>query len=148
MVFSLLCLAIAETNSEGKNAGISGEEIRKSNASIHEALGAIKKPSGITETGKKYLRRFFLDILLVIIALGIITSILLSAENGVGKDNKSIEGHANKRLRQTLLPIAKPWEHIDHVIMNLPASALQFLGMLSMILVFCSKFGTRVFVFT
>ena len=23
---------------------------------------------------------------------------------------------------------AKPWEHIDHVIMNLPASALQFLG--------------------
>ncbi|CAL9246193.1 unnamed protein product [Arabidopsis halleri] len=85
-----------------KNIGISGEEIRESNASLNEPLGANKKPSGITE-----------------------------AENGVGKDCKSIEGHAHKRLRQTLLPIAKPWEHIDHVIMNLPASALQFLDSFS-----------------
>ncbi|CAE6076401.1 unnamed protein product [Arabidopsis arenosa] len=92
----------AETNLEDKNAGISKVEIRESNASINEPLGANKKPSGITE-----------------------------AENGVGKDCKSIEGHANKRLRQTLLPIAKPWEHIDHIIMNLPASALQFLDSFS-----------------
>lgn len=53
MGFSLLCLTIADTNFEDKNAGISGEEIFESNASINEALGAIKKPSGITETGKK-----------------------------------------------------------------------------------------------
>ncbi|XP_010504495.1 PREDICTED: tRNA (guanine(37)-N1)-methyltransferase 1 [Camelina sativa] len=92
----------AETNLEDKNAGISGEEIHESNATINEALGAIKKPSGITET-----------------------------ENGVGKDCKSKEGHANKRLRQTLLPIAKPWEHIDHIIMNLPASALEFIDSFS-----------------
>lgn len=23
----------------------------------------------------------------------------------------------------------KPWEHFDHIVMNLPASALEFLGM-------------------
>ncbi|EOA25608.1 hypothetical protein CARUB_v10018956mg [Capsella rubella] len=85
-------------NGKTKEAVGRGEGIHESNATINEALGAIKKPSGITET-----------------------------ENGVGKDRKSIEGHANKRLRQTLLPITKPWEHIDHVIMNLPASALQFI---------------------
>ncbi|KAG7634602.1 S-adenosyl-L-methionine-dependent methyltransferase [Arabidopsis suecica] len=88
--------------SRGGETNSSGEEIRESNASINEPLGANKKPSGTTKT-----------------------------ENGVGKDCKSIEGHANKRLRQTLLPIAKPWEHIDHVIMNLPASALQFLDSFS-----------------
>ncbi|KAL3618109.1 hypothetical protein CASFOL_038430 [Castilleja foliolosa] len=33
----------------------------------------------------------------------------------------------NKRTRESQPFIAKPWEHIDHVIMNLPASALQFL---------------------
>ncbi|CAA0386719.1 unnamed protein product [Arabidopsis thaliana] len=88
--------------SRGGETNSSGEEIRESNTSINEPLGANKKPSGTTKT-----------------------------ENGVGKDCKSIEGHANKRLRQTLLPIAKPWEHIDHVIMNLPASALQFLDSFS-----------------
>lgn len=36
-------------------------------------------------------------------------------------------GNASKRIRgfKTLFP--KAWEHVDHVIMNLPASALQFL---------------------
>ncbi|KAK3158403.1 hypothetical protein QOZ80_2AG0136740 [Eleusine coracana subsp. coracana] len=33
----------------------------------------------------------------------------------------------NKRVRGSGPPPAKPWEHIDHVLMNLPASALQFL---------------------
>ncbi|KAL6634702.1 hypothetical protein ACP70R_027373 [Stipagrostis hirtigluma subsp. patula] len=33
----------------------------------------------------------------------------------------------NKRVRGSGPPPAKPWEHVDHVVMNLPASALQFL---------------------
>ncbi|KAG8657436.1 tRNA (guanine(37)-N1)-methyltransferase 1 isoform X1 [Manihot esculenta] len=37
------------------------------------------------------------------------------------------KGSANKRLKTSELANAKPWEHVDHVIMNLPASALQFL---------------------
>ncbi|GAV82065.1 LOW QUALITY PROTEIN: Met_10 domain-containing protein [Cephalotus follicularis] len=37
------------------------------------------------------------------------------------------KGSANKRKRGSKLPNAKTWEHVDHVIMNLPASALQFL---------------------
>lgn len=38
------------------------------------------------------------------------------------------KGSINKRMRGSVMSNAKPWEHIDHVIMNLPASALQFLG--------------------
>lgn len=34
----------------------------------------------------------------------------------------------NKRVRGSGPPPTKPWEHIDHVLMNLPASALEFLG--------------------
>ncbi|CAN7014071.1 unnamed protein product [Brassica oleracea var. botrytis] len=50
----------------------------------------------------------------------------------LSKDCKTIEGNAKKRLKQTLLPVAKPWEHIDHVIINLPANfALQFLDFFS-----------------
>lgn len=41
-----------------------------------------------------------------------------------------------KRVRGSQPFDAKPWEHIDHVIMNLPASALQFLGKLSSISLF------------
>ncbi|XP_039848673.1 tRNA (guanine(37)-N1)-methyltransferase isoform X2 [Panicum virgatum] len=33
----------------------------------------------------------------------------------------------NKRVRGSGPPLTKPWEHFDHVLMNLPASALQFL---------------------
>ncbi|XP_060964237.1 tRNA (guanine(37)-N1)-methyltransferase 2 [Cannabis sativa] len=40
---------------------------------------------------------------------------------GKGKGNK------NKRLRGSKVVGVKTWEHVDHVIMNLPASALQFL---------------------
>ncbi|KAL5768904.1 hypothetical protein ACOSQ2_015687 [Xanthoceras sorbifolium] len=36
-------------------------------------------------------------------------------------------GRNNKRMRGSELSNVKTWEHVDHVIMNLPASALQFL---------------------
>lgn len=38
------------------------------------------------------------------------------------------KGIANKRMRGSGMSNAKTWEHVDHVIMNLPASALHFLG--------------------
>ncbi|CAH1426400.1 unnamed protein product [Lactuca virosa] len=37
------------------------------------------------------------------------------------------KGSKNKRMKTLLTFTDKSWEHIDHVIMNLPASALQFL---------------------
>ncbi|XP_023749645.1 tRNA (guanine(37)-N1)-methyltransferase 2 isoform X2 [Lactuca sativa] len=37
------------------------------------------------------------------------------------------KGSKNKRMKTLLTFSDKSWEHIDHVIMNLPASALQFL---------------------
>ncbi|XP_062090709.1 tRNA (guanine(37)-N1)-methyltransferase 2 isoform X5 [Humulus lupulus] len=37
------------------------------------------------------------------------------------------KGSKNKRLRGSKVVGVKTWEHVDHVIMNLPASALQFL---------------------
>lgn len=38
-------------------------------------------------------------------------------------------GNGNKRMKgSTNVSHARTWEHIDHVIMNLPASALHFLG--------------------
>lgn len=47
----------------------------------------------------------------------------------------------NKRVKGSGPPPVKPWEHFDHVVMNLPASALQFLGnILSFPLSFPVKF--------
>ncbi|KAF7838622.1 tRNA (guanine(37)-N1)-methyltransferase 2 [Senna tora] len=37
------------------------------------------------------------------------------------------KGRTNKRMRGSEISETKTWEHIDHVIMNLPASAIQFL---------------------
>ncbi|KAI5416402.1 hypothetical protein KIW84_041463 [Lathyrus oleraceus] len=37
------------------------------------------------------------------------------------------KGSANKRRRGFDISVPKTWEHFDHVIMNLPASAVQFL---------------------
>ncbi|RDX60587.1 tRNA (guanine(37)-N1)-methyltransferase 2, partial [Mucuna pruriens] len=37
------------------------------------------------------------------------------------------KGGTNKRMRGSEISHTKTWEHIDHVIMNLPASAVQFL---------------------
>lgn len=38
-----------------------------------------------------------------------------------------------KRMRGSQLSSTKTWEHIDHVIMNLPASAITFLGVFFLI---------------
>ncbi|CAL1414472.1 unnamed protein product [Linum trigynum] len=37
------------------------------------------------------------------------------------------KGRKNKRIKLSELPNPNTWEHVDHVIMNLPASAIQFL---------------------
>uniref|UniRef100_A0A7C9DJF3 tRNA (guanine(37)-N1)-methyltransferase n=1 Tax=Opuntia streptacantha TaxID=393608 RepID=A0A7C9DJF3_OPUST len=47
-----------------------------------------------------------------------------TSETGVSGSKKR---GINKRMRGFEPPALKPWEHVDHVIMNLPASALQFL---------------------
>lgn len=49
-------------------------------------------------------------------------------ENDYGGHKK--KGNTHKRMKGSVLPKTKAWEHIDHVIMNLPASALQFLDAL------------------
>jgi tRNA (guanine37-N1)-methyltransferase len=43
------------------------------------------------------------------------------------EDANQTKKRSNKRVRGSGPPLVKPWEHIDHVLMNLPASALQFL---------------------
>ncbi|XP_076958764.1 tRNA (guanine(37)-N(1))-methyltransferase 2-like [Bidens hawaiensis] len=55
-----------------------------------------------------------------------------NSENG---SLKSVDGHVavktkgskNKRIKTSVPFTNKSWEHVDHVVMNLPASALQFL---------------------
>ncbi|CAA0828058.1 tRNA (guanine(37)-N1)-methyltransferase 1 [Striga hermonthica] len=51
--------------------------------------------------------------------------------NGLRNDGQCVpekkKRWSNKHIRESEAFNAKPWEHIDHVIMNLPASALQFL---------------------
>ncbi|OIW06411.1 hypothetical protein TanjilG_16823 [Lupinus angustifolius] len=57
-------------------------------------------------------------------------------ENGNVHDTGIVEsggakGRSNKRKKGSQISDTKTWEHIDHVIMNLPASAIQFLDALS-----------------
>ncbi|XP_039041376.1 tRNA (guanine(37)-N1)-methyltransferase 1 isoform X2 [Hibiscus syriacus] len=49
------------------------------------------------------------------------------AESGNVNSGHKKKGNAHKRMKASTLPKTKSWEHVDHVIMNLPASALQFL---------------------
>ncbi|CAN6454030.1 unnamed protein product [Victoria cruziana] len=46
----------------------------------------------------------------------------------VGSGKRRRKEAPKKKLEGCKFRRSKPWEHIDHVIMNLPASALQFLG--------------------
>ncbi|KAM3242108.1 hypothetical protein ACQJBY_054668 [Aegilops geniculata] len=43
------------------------------------------------------------------------------------EDANQTKKRNNKKVKSSEPLPARPWEHIDHVIMNLPASALQFL---------------------
>jgi hypothetical protein len=63
--------------------------------------------------------------------------------NGHGTDileGSGKEGNTNKRRRGSEISVTKTWEHIDHVVMNLPASAIQFLGTMSLDLVLLISF--------
>ena len=51
-----------------------------------------------------------------------------NTENGLIIAASVIKGNTNKRIKGFKLSISKAYEHVDHIIMNLPASALQFLG--------------------
>lgn len=51
-----------------------------------------------------------------------------NTENGLIISASVINGKTNKRIRGFKLSIPKAYEHVAHIIMNLPASALQFLG--------------------
>ncbi|XWS71993.1 hypothetical protein CRYUN_Cryun02cG0002400 [Craigia yunnanensis] len=48
-------------------------------------------------------------------------------ENGNAHSGHKKKGNIHKRMKGSVLPKAKAWEHVNHVILNLPASALQFL---------------------
>ncbi|OVA08098.1 Glycoside hydrolase [Macleaya cordata] len=50
-----------------------------------------------------------------------------SVDNAAVAEPTRSKGGKNKRMRSSMLCNTKTWEHVDHVIMNLPASALQFL---------------------
>jgi len=50
-----------------------------------------------------------------------------SKEGELDGDASQTKKRNNKRVRGSGSPPTKPWEHFDHVLMNLPASALQFL---------------------
>ncbi|KAK3041636.1 hypothetical protein RJ639_001446 [Escallonia herrerae] len=52
---------------------------------------------------------------------------LKSEDQNLTADGKANRG-TNKRMRGSAVFNTQPWEHVDHVIMNLPASALKFLG--------------------
>ncbi|XP_054812332.1 tRNA (guanine(37)-N1)-methyltransferase 2 isoform X2 [Prosopis cineraria] len=49
-----------------------------------------------------------------------------SFQGGITEGGSS-QGSTNKRVKGSDVSDTKTWEHIDHVIMNLPASAIQFL---------------------
>ncbi|KAK8921573.1 tRNA (guanine(37)-N1)-methyltransferase 2 [Platanthera zijinensis] len=49
------------------------------------------------------------------------------ANDGLSNGASSRDLHFKKRIRGINLPPPKIWEHFDHLIMNLPAAALQFL---------------------
>lgn len=102
---------IGETNQESPSANVQVEEVQE-NIKISDECGsgdtsvaALKRSSESCENEK---------------------------DNGIA-DDASIcvagrrNGNANKRMKGSNISHARTWEHVDHVVMNLPASALHFL---------------------
>lgn len=54
-------------------------------------------------------------------------------QGGVGKGRTAKKAEFSKKV----LAEPKPWEHFDHIVMNLPASALEFLGEKSVLVSVC-----------
>ncbi|OMO57980.1 tRNA (guanine(37)-N1)-methyltransferase 2-like protein [Corchorus olitorius] len=77
------------------------EDIQNSSRSVDESAVAVKRPSDCSRE-----------------------------ENGNTPGGHKKKGNAHKRMKGSVLSNTKAWEHIDHVIMNLPASAIEFLDAL------------------
>ncbi|CAK9326620.1 unnamed protein product [Citrullus colocynthis] len=101
---------IGETNQESPSANVQVEvqeniKISDECGSGNTSVAALKRSSGSCENEK---------------------------DNGIA-DDASIcvagrrNGNANKRMKGSNISHARTWEHVDHVVMNLPASALHFL---------------------
>ncbi|KAL1804776.1 hypothetical protein ACET3Z_027844 [Daucus carota] len=51
----------------------------------------------------------------------------LKRPSDVSEEASKASKGKNKRIKASVSVSTKPWEHVDHLIMNLPASALQFI---------------------
>ncbi|CAK8563331.1 unnamed protein product [Lathyrus sativus] len=107
-----------ESNSENELLRVDTKDLGNcSNTNTNTTLEDIQGPAGHTAKS----------------AIGVKRSCSSSDEaNGKAHGTDILEGggkkgSANKRRRGFDISVPKTWEHFDHVIMNLPASAVQFL---------------------
>ncbi|XP_021276529.1 tRNA (guanine(37)-N1)-methyltransferase 1 isoform X2 [Herrania umbratica] len=89
---------VEEKEVAGNDAKDEPEGMKNSSRTVHASVVAIKRPSDC-----------------------------FTEENGNAQSEHKKKGNTQKRMKESVLSKAKAWEHVDHVIMNLPASALQFL---------------------
>ncbi|XP_007013262.2 PREDICTED: tRNA (guanine(37)-N1)-methyltransferase 1 [Theobroma cacao] len=91
-------LGVEEKEVAGNDAKDELEGMKNSSRTVYASVVAIKRPSDC-----------------------------FTEENGNAQSVNKKKGNTQKRMKGSVLSKAKAWEHVDHVIMNLPASALQFL---------------------
>ncbi|EOY30880.1 S-adenosyl-L-methionine-dependent methyltransferases superfamily protein isoform 1 [Theobroma cacao] len=91
-------LGVEEKEVAGNDAKDELEGMKNSSRNVYASVVAIKRPSDC-----------------------------FTEENGNAQSVNKKKGNTQKRMKGSVLSKAKAWEHVDHVIMNLPASALQFL---------------------
>ncbi|OMO80797.1 tRNA transferase Trm5/Tyw2 [Corchorus capsularis] len=95
------CKAVDDAKTEDTKLGDAKddlEDIQNSSRSVDASAVAVKRPSDCS-----------------------------TQENGNTPGGHKKKGNAHKRMKGSVLSNTKAWEHIDHVIMNLPASAIEFL---------------------